>query len=110
MRWYTFHTGSGHLKRDVGHDFESAFVLLSKDFRYFGNKSTADYKTKYPNLKKLIEGLTQGHRNHLNPELRKELLQLKDEMWKKNKRMKIGNPSDVGSRLACNTDCPSASC
>jgi len=105
-----FHKGSGHIKRDVGNNFENAFVLLSKDFRYFGNKSNADYKTNCPNLKMLIEGLTQGHRKHHKTALRDELLKLKEEIWKNNKRMKIGDPSDVGSRLACNTDSPSASC
>lgn len=105
-----FHKGSDQLERDVGKFFENAFVLISKNFRYFGNKSAADYKIKCPNLKNLIEGLKQGHRKHHCPALRDELLKLKEEIWKNNKRMKIGNPSDVGSRLACNTDCPSASC
>ena len=105
-----FHTNSDHRKRDVGLKFENAFVLLSRDFRYFGKRGATDYKNNCPNLKKLIEGLKQGHRNHLNPELRNELLGLKDKMWKKNKRMKIGIPTDVNLKLSCNADCPSASC
>jgi hypothetical protein len=105
-----FHTDSDHRKRDVGLKFENAYVLLSRDFRYFGKRGTPDYKNDFPNLKKLVEGLKRGHRNHLNPDLRKELLELKNKMWKKNKRMKIGIPTDADFRLSCNTDCPSASC
>jgi hypothetical protein len=105
-----FHTNSDHRTRDVGLKFENAFVLLSRDFRYFGKQGATDYKNNCPNLKKLIEGLKQGHRNHLNPELRNELLELKDKMWKKNTRMKIGIPTDANLKLSCNADCPSASC
>ena len=105
-----FHIDSDHRKRDVGFEFENAFVLLSEDFRYFGKLGTTDYKNHNPNLKKLIEGLKQGHRNHLNPELRKELLNLKDKIWAKNNRMKIGLPTEANFKLACNTDCPSARC
>ena len=105
-----FHKGPGHLKRDVGSRFENAFVLLSTDFRYFGNKGVAEYKNNCPKLKILIEGLKQGHRNHLDPALRDELIKLKNDIWENNKRMKVGVPSDASSRLACNTDCPSASC
>lgn len=105
-----FHTGSDHRKRDVGFEFENAFVLLSKDFRYFGKEGTDEYKATYPNLKKLIEGLKQGHRKHLVPEQRKELLELKETIWNKSERMKIGEPTDANFKLVCNTDCPSASC
>jgi len=105
-----FHTDSDHRKRDVGLEFENAYVLISHDFRYFGKQGTTDYKKDFPNLKKLVEGLKRGHRNHLNPELRKELIELKDVAWKTNKRMTIGVPTDSNFRLACNTNCPSASC
>lgn len=59
-----YHTGSDKRPKDVGMRFENADVLLSRKFRYFGDRSTADYKADcaFNEVKALIEGLKRGHR------------------------------------------------
>jgi len=64
-----YHVNSDERKKDVGLHFENAFVLLSNDFRYLGNKGTDDYKQRYLNIRALIENLTQGHRRYHSTEL-----------------------------------------
>ena len=78
-----YHSDSDHRKKDVGLHFENAFVLLSDDFRYFSGKGTTKYKERFQNIRKLIEGLKQGHRRYLSAQLRIELLALKTEIWRK---------------------------
>jgi hypothetical protein len=81
-----FHHGPGDLEHDLGAapDYPNAVLLSdgSKDFRYFGTKCPVEYKKKFPLIKKLVERLTEGHRVNHDPELYKELLRLKKELWK----------------------------
>jgi hypothetical protein len=101
---------SDEIRKDVGLHFEHAFVLLSDDFRYLGKRGTADYKHKYRKLGALIKNLSQGHRRFYSSELRAQLLDLKDEIWAKFPRMKVGTPTDDDRTGLCNNDSPSASC
>jgi hypothetical protein len=105
-----YHVKSDHRKKDVGFHFENAFVLLSADFRYLGKKGTSDYKHQYTNLGKLIAGLKQGHRRHHSRALRKELLKLKGEIWRKYRRMRVGASSDDNYSRPCNIESPSVRC
>jgi hypothetical protein len=105
-----YHFNSDHRKRDVGLRFERAYVLLSNDFRYFGRKGTEDYKKRYPEIARLIDDLTQGHRRHHSATLRNELMKLKKEMWRKYGRKKVGLPTEKDRCRPCNEDCPSARC
>jgi hypothetical protein len=105
-----YHVEFDQTRKDVGHHFENASVLLSNDFRYLGKKGTEDYKDKYPKLRRLIQNLKQGHRRYHSSELRKELLALKDEIWKQYRRMRVGLPSDDNFKRRCNTESPSARC
>jgi Nucleotide modification associated domain 2 len=105
-----YHVMSDERKKDVGLRFENAFVLLSKDFRYLGKSGTCDYKRHHRELKKLIAGLKRGHRRHHSAVLRNQLLALKDKIWRKYPRMRVGAPSDNDYNRSCNTECPSASC
>jgi hypothetical protein len=105
-----YHFDSDHRRKDVGLHFENAFVLLSDNFRYFGRKGTAEYKERFPNIRKTIEGLKQGHRRYLSAELRKELLALKKMFWGKYRRMKIGAPTDGDYNRTCNGNSPSGQC
>jgi hypothetical protein len=104
-----YHSATDERRRDTGSRFERANVLLSDDFRYLGNKGTADYKLKYPSIKACIERLRRGHRRNHSARLRYELLQLKKEIWKRYSKIKIGMPSDAGTFNRCNTDCGSES-
>jgi hypothetical protein len=47
-------------QKHVWRHFENAFVLLSNDFRYLGNKETDDYKQRYLNIRALIENLAKA--------------------------------------------------
>ncbi len=105
-----YHFDSDQRKKDVGFHFENAFVLLSDDFRYLGQKGTDDYKKRYPKLRKLVENLKRGHRRYHSSGLREELLALKDEIWRKYRRMKVGTPTDKHRIRPCNGESPSASC
>jgi hypothetical protein len=104
------HFESDHRKKDVGFHFERAFVLLSNDFRYFGGKGTEDYKRRYPKIARLIDDLTQGHRRHHSAKLRKELLALKTEIWRKYRLMKVGLPTENDRSRPCNQESPSTRC
>lgn len=104
------HVESDHRQKDVGLRFEKAFVLLSNDFRYLGRKGTEDYKKRYPKIERLIEGLKQGHRRYYSAKLRKELMALQAEIWRKYRRMKVGRPTENDRSRPCNQDSPSARC
>ena len=106
-----YHTESDERKRDVGMEFEGANVLLSDNFRYFGENGNADYKEKYPKIEVVVESLKQGHRVNHCENLRDELLHLKQEIWQKYpKRKKLGNPTTSDRRGICNHPNPSISC
>jgi Nucleotide modification associated domain 2 len=105
-----YHVNSDERQKDVCLHFENAFVLLSDDFRYLGKKGTSDYKHRYPNIRTLIENLTQGHRRYLSTELREELLKLKAEIWSQYRRMEVGAPTDDDYTRLCNDESPSAKC
>lgn len=56
-----------HIGNNTPTDEGNDIVLLSNNYRYFGNKSSDDYKNKYPQLKEILGNLKQGHRvNHDN--------------------------------------------
>jgi len=105
-----YHNDSDQRRRDVGFRFQRADVILSDDFRYLGKKGRNDYKRDYPAIKKLIEGLKQGHRVNHSQKLHDELLNLKAEIWRRYRRMKLGPPTDSDRSKLCNSDSPSARC
>ena len=105
-----YHVDTDHRRKDVGLHFEHAFVLLSRDFRYFGRKGTAAYKERFPQIREMIQGLTRGHRRYHSPALRKQLLVLQQEVWRRNRRLKIGLPTERNPGLRCNADSPSGRC
>lgn len=108
-----YHVNSDERGKDVGLHFENAFVLLSNDFRYLGNKGTDDYKqqTRFRNIRTLIENLAQGHRRCHSIKLRTELLALKAEIWSNYRRnMEVGSPTDEDFTRLCNGKSPSANC
>jgi hypothetical protein len=104
-----YHNTSDQRKRDVGPRFESANVLLSDDFRYFGKAGSDDYKSKYPQIRKMVECLKRGHRVKHSLRLRQELVSLKADAWKR-KRMRLGPPSDSDLTRICNFESPSVCC
>jgi hypothetical protein len=97
-----YHYLSDESHRDVGSNFERAHVLLSRDFRYFGNKATDDYKRSFPAVKALIEGLGRGHRVNHSPEVHEQLLNLANQLRLNYPQMRIGEPNDGDCAKTCN--------
>jgi len=105
-----YHMQSDERKNDVGMKFERAYVLLSRDFRYFGRKGTDDYKRGFPAIAKLIKGLMRGHRVNHSVKLRRQLLGLKNQVWRNHLHKKLGPPTVADRVQLCNLDSPSAQC
>lgn len=100
-----FH-GPKNLRHDLGNapDYKRANVLLShgaNNFRYFGGDCTLDYKTRFPNLKLLVETLGQGHRVNLSSALRSEIEALVSEVF----RMKSPHTSTPVPKESCGHTC-----
>lgn len=115
-----FHARGSGKRSDIGKApaYPKANAILSKDFRYFGAKGTADWKATAPTLTKLVERLGQGHRVNFIESLETELLGLKAATWRRypNKRV-MGRPLHaLGTHLAdesegaCVTEISSRSC
>lgn len=70
-------------RRDIGIApyFKRANVLISSDFRYFGDQKNPEYKSSYPAIAKSIKKLMKGHRVNHSIRLRNELLTLKNDTW-----------------------------
>jgi len=105
-----YHIQSDERRNDVGMTFKNAYVLLSRDFRYFGRNGTDDYKGDFPAIAALVEGLKRGHRVNHSTKLHRELLELKKRVWREHRRMKIGAPTDTDRSRLCNSDSPSVQC
>ncbi len=91
-----------HISNNTPNDEGNNIVLLSDNYRYFGNKSSNDYKNKYPILTKIINSLKQGHRLNHNTELFKELSQLIDETFSQ-KQLNILQPLNYNKSLNCSS-------
>lgn len=52
-----YHNRTDERRRDVGMKFEKAYVLLSKNFKYFGINGDDRHKQDFPSVRSLIEGL-----------------------------------------------------
>lgn len=77
-----FH-GPNDLVHDLGKypGYRRANVLISKEFRYFGKSGSADYKIRYPAIKRVIEELGRGHRVRHGEALLKQLQSLEQDVW-----------------------------
>ncbi len=79
-----FHPYPGARESDLGESphYPKANALIAEDFRYFGDAGTDRWKTTAPRLKAMVEALGQGHRVNLVPELKDELRELKERIWR----------------------------
>ena len=67
--------------------------IVAQDFRYFGRRGTDKWKTGAPKLCELVESLGQGHRVNFTPDLRSELVELKNRVWRDDPDKRIlGKP------------------
>jgi hypothetical protein len=96
-----------HGPKDIVHDLGSfpdyprANVLLSTDFRYFGQTGSDDYKDRSPEVWRAVERLGRGQRVHHRDVLRDQLRRMKDWIWDSTRNKKLGNPTDKPSRRTC---------
>jgi hypothetical protein len=98
-----FHDGPENLVHDLGQapHYKRANVLLSDDFRYFGDHGSADYKREFRRIKCAVEQLARGHRVHLSEVLRDEFERLAADRWKQVPRKVAGRPMQAPSHIAC---------
>ena len=104
-----FH-GPDDASRDVGAFpyHRKANVLISDNFRYLGCNGTADYKDRYRHLAAVIARLRRGHRVNHSESIRRELLGLQRELWRRYPGRKVlGRPTHRDRTLRCNADDPS---
>lgn len=97
------HHGPEDLIYDLGEppDYKKSNVIVSTDFRYFGGDGSAAFKTRYPRIKAAVETLGRGHRTKHAPELWRDLLSLKNRVWKETSQMVAGRPTSRPSRQIC---------
>lgn len=105
-----YHAETDERQRDVGMRFENAYVLLSRNFRYFGRKGTSKYKQDFPAIKTLVEGLKRGHRVNHSLQLHGELIKLKELVWFEYRIMILGTPTEHDWTQLCNRETPSLQC
>lgn len=97
--------GAGDLEHDIGAHGERGFVLISREFRYFGSKHRERNQPflvdwlRFPNLRRILSNLTQGERVHHEPEVRGELDLLIAEIFSTTDPNDIGDPGQE-------SDCP----
>ena len=94
FRWRTgaLYHGPRHRTHDLGQHptYTRAHVLLSDDFRYFGASGSAEYKSRYPLIKRAIEHLGQGHRVYHDEPLRTQLQTFMQQVWTEVRRKVVG--------------------
>jgi hypothetical protein len=101
-----FHSSASDLAHDLGMHprYKRASVLLSEgkeNFRYFADECPVEYKSKYPRLRLLIEGLGQGHRVNLSVELKQELRQFMKQLWQVRSRYREPIIKETPCRDSC---------
>lgn len=95
-----FHSESD-MDRDLGVNRDHAHVLLSEDFRYFGNQPFPVDWQKFPNLRKALDALGVGHRvNHLEG-VRKELEEVVKGAFNSRSLDDVGAPTHA-QNCPCN--------
>jgi hypothetical protein len=96
----SLHHGPKDVVRDLGNhpEYPRANVLLSRDFRYFGEAGSDEYKSKFPRVRRAVERLGRGHRVHQSDALRHELRRMKSWLWRSTSRNKVGAPMQKPSR------------
>ncbi len=100
-----YHPDGHWMDRDIGATpgYEKANVLLSSNFTYFGRNSIEIPKS-YKEAHKLLGSLTQGHRVNLSAEALRDFQKLRDEVWSKYKRGKLGDPFHADLSKSCSDD------
>jgi hypothetical protein len=100
-----YHTRKDERNRDLGvaPRYDRATVLLSADFRYWGEKGSSNYQTRFRQIAALLERLTRGHRVNVTEGQRSELVMLQQREWRRYPgRRVLGAPSQTDYARVCN--------
>jgi hypothetical protein len=97
------HERPGDLVHDLGAEpeYRKANVLLSTDFRYFGGDGDDEYKSEFRRVRDAVENLGRGHRVLHSPALHRDLLSLKDWIWRLPGNKVAGRPTNAPSGSVC---------
>jgi hypothetical protein len=101
-----YHIDGSQLTRDLGTppSYPNAITLVSKEFRYWGGRGSADYREHFAKIAALLDGFGRGHRVNVSDEVRRELIELRDSQWRTHPRAKVlGRPTDDDHTKACNS-------
>lgn len=96
-----------HRPEDLPHDlgkpsrYLRAYVLISRNFRYFGKAGTAEYKKLFPLVKRAVERLGRAHRVHHDLRLRDQFLEMEDWICESTTKRVLGPPTSAPSRRLC---------
>jgi hypothetical protein len=106
-----------HSKRDLMHDlgrplkFPSAQVLLSRKFRYFGEKGCRSFHGRFPHIGAKIRSLARGHRAiNLPDDLWRELARFSSQLLKRKSGYSRTPVPNVRSTACLRTDGGSIEC
>ena len=69
--------------------YRRASVLLSDNYRYFGDTRAADYRGDFPSLAAMIDRLGQGHRIHHGDRVRDEIERYLAALWNRTRSADI---------------------
>ncbi len=98
----SFHSPAD-IDRDLGRRREHTQVIISLDFRYFGKKRFDVDWTLYPELRKKVDRLMQGHRVRHSEAVERELTTLSKRLFALSRRKVVGKPTHA-ERGPCNRE------
>lgn len=89
-----FHEDCDLRDYDVGEspEYRNATVLVSTDFRYFGDSSIDDWKIKAPALSRMVKQMCKGHRVNHTPQIHQDLLSMQKHLWRQHSNRVLGLP------------------
>lgn len=108
-----YHKNGMRSTKDIGSHpkYENTIVLLSKNFRYFGNNKLKLNARRYPKLCASVSQLKSGHRVNHTKKMASELTLLQKQLWNTHRKMKCGDPTDtklcgdISSPINCSGIC-----
>jgi hypothetical protein len=64
-------------------------------------RASDGYKSRFPRVGRAVERLGRGARVRHNEELRRELMEMAEWLWRTTKRKVIGQPTSAPTRQIC---------
>lgn len=97
-----YHEESFNLYHDVGPFFERGDVLLSRNYRYFGEEQiNLSLSDEFPLVYEMVHRLGRGHRVNHDPKRLEQLENLKNYVFARCSPTDVAKSSDSDCRLLC---------